>query len=427
MIYLEAPDPDLDPGLLVSASGAVMPSGWRPRAGSTRPTVEGGITVRVCHLIDHLDAGGAQQVVVDLVAARRDGIVPVVVSLRDSHRPYMSERARAAGATVHSLGLHKWDAPGLTRLRDLLADGRFDILHAHLDHANSSGIVAALSLGDARRPRIVSHLHNDPASHNGTIFRAVARTMAPRVDSHVAPSASMAAAVRAALRDRPRRLETIENGIDLETYRRDRSETERGRELRGGAKRVVGFVGRLARQKRADLLLETAPALLRAEPSTRILLVGDGPEEQALRKWCRRRGLSHAVQFAGHLDDVIPAFLAMDVFVLPSDFEGFGLVLAEAMAMEVPVVATRVTGVVDVVRPGVTGTLVEPGDAAALTASILEVFADPPACRERVLAAHSHVRATFSRDTMTHRFEALYDELTASGSRNPAGRVPSSA
>ena len=174
---------------------------------------------------------------------------------------------------------------------------------------------------------------------------------------------------------------------------------------------MIGTVGRLVDQKAFHVLLEAIRRLLAVDPETRVLIVGDGPRRRALEKQSRRLGISHAVAFVGYQSDVAPAYGAMDVFVLPSLHEGFGVVFLEAMAMGVPVVGTRVIGTIDAVRDGVTGLLVPFGDPAALAAAILRLFSEPNLRRTLCENAKELVRKAHSRENMAAQTEALYLEL----------------
>jgi glycosyltransferase involved in cell wall biosynthesis len=225
--------------------------------------------------------------------------------------------------------------------------------------------------------------------------------------------------------NRPRRVECVSLGIDLSRFDRALAQTERVAEYRGGASRVVGVIGRLVPQKAIHVLLDATPALLRADPTTRVLVVGDGPLRATLESQARRLGIDHAVRFAGYQEDVVSAYAAMDVFVLPSRDEGFGLVFLEAMAMGVPVVGTRVIGSEDAVEDGVTGLLVPYADAAALAGVVRRLLDDAELARRLRDTAAERVRRQFSREQFTAQVETVYRGLlqgrVAGRSHNPAG------
>ena len=167
----------------------------------------------------------------------------------------------------------------------------------------------------------------------------------------------------------------VYNGVDLERY--DHQEPcctlheEYGMEP--GAQ-VVGVVARLEPEKGHPTLLEAWPAVLRASPSTYLLIVGEGSRRDALEAQARELRIAHRVVFTGRRDDIPAVTAALDVAVLPSYREAQGLTILEAMALSRPVVASNVGGIPEMVEDGVTGLLVPPHDAAALAAAITRLL-----------------------------------------------------
>jgi len=365
--------------------------------------------MRVLHLIDHLGPGGAQTSVLDLVDARAADIEPTVWSLSGRVLAESSERLTKAGVPHEAFGLGPTNLAGLGRFRRRVAETRPQLVHAHLEFSSTFGIAAALSLG-AASPLVVVQLVNDLYSRPPWA-RLVGRLLAGRVAGYVAVSPGVRRTAVHAYRGRARRIAVIPPGIDLRRFDRARVDPSLTARFRRGASRVVGTVGRLADQKALHLLLDAAPRLLADDPGTRLLIVGDGPLRPALERRARQLGIGDAVTFTGHQTDVVPAYSAMDVFVLPSRYEGFGIVFLEAMALGVPVVGTRVVGSEDAVVDGVTGLLVPSGDAPALASAVLRLFSD---CglreRLRVEAARKVVR-DHTREDMAARTESFYHEL----------------
>jgi glycosyltransferase involved in cell wall biosynthesis len=377
--------------------------------------------VRVLHLIDHLGLGGAQRMLVDLMEARGPDIDASVYSLRARAFPHLVSRLSACGVRYGTLALSKRNPLGFGALLAVLRRERPDLLHAHLEYSTTFGCAAALMLG-ADRPVIVAYILNDPARRQAMLHRMGGWVLAPRIDAHVAISATIAEAIGVAYGGRARRVEVVPPGIDLSWFADGALDRGRVAELRGDATRVVGTVGRLAAQKAIHVLLDATPRLLTDDPGTRVLIVGDGPLRDELERHARRLGVAHAVSFAGYLADVRPAYRAMDVFVLPSRDEGFGIVFQEAMAMGVPVIGTRVIGSVDAVEHEVTGLLVEYGDAAALAESILRVLGDAALASRLRIRAAQHAREGFSREQVASNMESLYRDLHRA--RRAAGGNP---
>jgi glycosyltransferase involved in cell wall biosynthesis len=373
--------------------------------------------MRVLHLIDHLGPGGAQTSLIDLVEARSADMEPMVWCLGDRVLAESRERLGRAGVPCETIGLGLRGLPGLRRLRRRLAEARPDLVHAYLEFSSTFGVAGALSLGSAA-PLVVIQLVNDLYARP-LWARVAGRLLAARVAGYVAVSPGVRRSAMRAYRGRPRHVAVIPPGIDLRRFDRTRVDAAATARFRHGASRVVGTVGRLADQKALHVLLDATPRLLADDPGTRVLIVGDGPLRPALERQARRLGVDGAVAFAGHQADVVPAYAAMDVFVLPSRYEGFGIVFVEAMALGVPVVGTRVVGIEDAVVDGVTGLLVPHGDAQALATAVLRLFSDC-GLRETIRAeATAKVAQDHSRESMAVSTESFYRELLSARAAGP--------
>jgi glycosyltransferase involved in cell wall biosynthesis len=174
---------------------------------------------------------------------------------------------------------------------------------------------------------------------------------------------------------------------------------------------VVGVAGRLAAEKGISVLLESMKEVLAKVPRAWLVIAGDGPERAALE--CRAHDLriDHRVDFLGMRADLPRIMAALDVFVLPSLYEGFGLVVLEAMAVGVPVIATCVGGVPEVVEDGVTGVLVPPGDPSKLAEAILRLERDGELAKMLVEHASTRLRSEFDMARMLDAIERLYFSL----------------
>ena len=174
---------------------------------------------------------------------------------------------------------------------------------------------------------------------------------------------------------------------------------------------VVGFVGRLTRDKGIEKLLEAFEIVQTRVPAARLLLRGDFEPSDPVSPETARRLLSHPqISVAGFGDQVEAYFHAMDVMAFPSLREGFGNVLVEAAAAGLPVVGFAVTGTVDAVVHGVTGTLVPKGDAAAMADGIVRYLQDAELRRAHGAAARQRVMRDFRPETV---WEALYQEYVS--------------
>ena len=356
----------------------------------------------------------------DLVEVRGQDIDASVCSLRETAFPHLLRRLSACGVRYRTLALSKRNVLGVRAVMAMVRQERPDVVHTHLEYSTTFGGAAALALGKGH-PVIVAYILNDPARRQSLLHRLGGRLLAPHLDAHIAISPTIAEAIGVAYGGRARRVEVIPPGIDLTRFADDAVDPTHVQELRAGARRVIGTVGRLAAQKAIHVLIDATPKLLASDPSTRVLIVGEGPLRGELEERARHLEVAHAVSFVGHLADVRPAYKAMDVFVLPSRDEGFGIVFLEAMMMQVPVVGTRVIGSVDAVEDGVTGLLAPPGNPAVLADCIMRLLNDEVLARRLRATAVARVRERFSREQVAGRIEALYRDLLAS--RSAGGRM----
>lgn len=379
--------------------------------------------MKVLHVIDHMGLGGEQRVVQDLTVMHGPDVVPAVWSLRSHELPGTSDRMAAAGVPYRRFGLSPRNPLAAADLRRSLREERPDVLHLHLEYSTLIGGLAALSL-PAPRPLLVASVANDPY-RQGRFHQWAGRRLAPSIDLHVTHSRGIRDSVLRAYAGRHRRVEVVSLGIDLRRFDRALAQADRVAGYRRGAGRVVGAIGRLVRQKAMHVLVDATPALLRADPGTRVLIVGDGPLRADLEAQAARLGVADAVRFAGYQEDVVSAYAAMDVFVLPSRDEGFGLVFLEAMAMGVPVVGTRVIGSEDAVDDGVTGLLVPYANPAALAGAVRSILGSLELASRLREAAADRVRRVYSREQCAAQVEALYRELLEA--RAKSSSLPGSA
>jgi glycosyltransferase involved in cell wall biosynthesis len=372
--------------------------------------------VKVLHIIDHMGLGGEQRVVQDLCFMHGPEVEPLAWSLRSHELPGTPERMAAAGVAYRTFGLAASNPLPALGIRRALRETGPDVLHLHLEASTLVGALAAFSL--APRPLLVASVANDPYRQIG-FHRWAGRRLARSMDLHITHSRGIRDSVLRAYAGRPRRVEVVSLGIDLDRFRRDLADPTRVAGYRGGAAPVVGAIGRLVPQKAMHVLIAATPALLEAHPALRVLIVGDGPLRADLEARAARLGVAHAVRFAGYQEDVVSAYAAMDVFVLPSRDEGFGLVFLEAMAVGVPVVGTRVIGSEDAVEDGVTGLLVPYADPAALAAAVRGILASPDLAGRLRDTAAERVRRVYSREQCAARVEELYRELLEARTAGP--------
>jgi glycosyltransferase involved in cell wall biosynthesis len=379
-------------------------------AGKTqvRPTRR----LKVLHLLVSLPVGGAE----DLVAAIVRGLDPerfaAGVACLGLPGP-VGEELYSAGYPVNYLG-HNLKRTSLWRLvadvRRLLQELEPDILHTHLYHPNLYGRLAALGLGLP----VVAAVHNSYTRvkfHRRLWNHLLARTS----ERILVGSTQVWDDVRRYDWVPASRLLLLPYGIRLAELETPLSPEEARRAL-GVSGFVVGAVGRLEEQKGHRYLLAALAQARREMPEATLLLVGDGRLREELEHLAEDLGVADRVQFLGTRRDLALIYRALDLFVQPSLWEGLPLALLKAMGAGLPVLATRVSGVQDVIAEGSSGRLVAPGDPKALAHRLVELYRSLET-RTRLGAAAGHtIRERYSLEAMLVRLEELYLEL---GEKSP--------
>jgi glycosyltransferase involved in cell wall biosynthesis len=173
---------------------------------------------------------------------------------------------------------------------------------------------------------------------------------------------------------------TLYNCVEIPSPTAEKIATKPSKPKTGKPKFTLGIVSRLSREKGVDIMLAALPAVLERYPDTELLIVGDGAERERLLAQAETLGISHAITWVGlqPRERLAGYYAQMDLVVVPSRFEGFGLTAIEAMARGIPVVAAAVDGLREVIEEGVSGRLFAPEDPEALAAILLELLEDDP-------------------------------------------------
>jgi glycosyltransferase involved in cell wall biosynthesis len=366
--------------------------------------------MRILHLITELELGGAERLLATTLPRLDRKRFEVSVAYLYGNAPLRVELERAGIRVTKLDSRRKLDFAAFARLGRLLRDERIEILHTHLIQADLLGFFAARRV---RVPIVVSTKHNTHyfQSHGGWLERLDAFANR-RLNRIVAVSEAVKRFYMETQRLDAAAIEVIHNGIELEQFRSSPPLEKFTLGLRETDK-LVCAVGSLTEKKGHALLLHAWPEIVRAQPNARLALVGDGPLRGELERLTDSLGIRATVQFLGRRRDVPSILRAADVFALPSLWEGFGIVVVEAMAASVPVVASSVDGVCEIVRDGVDGLLVPPKDSKRLGEAIVRVLNEPALAKQLTAAAQEHAEQ-FSIQNTVGRLEALYESLMAS-------------
>jgi glycosyltransferase involved in cell wall biosynthesis len=367
-----------------------------------------GSRLRVLYLIDKMGTGGAQTHLEALVA----GLDPhrfeveLVCLLRGGIH---ADRLREREIPVTVLGLSRLYMPSglLAFLRFIarLRSARTDVLHTYLSAANVFGCAAARA---AAVTGVISSRRDTGFGDGRLMRRALALTnrWAHRV---VAVSDDIARIVGEREGLAPPRLVVIPNGIDTDRF----TPGERRVAVRTAlgippAARLVVSVSRLAFIKGIDVLVEAVPAIRAAVPDAMFLVAGDGSDQEKITRRIEALDLRGSLRLLGVHEDVPGLLAAADLFVLPSRSEGQPNAVIEAMAMGLPVVASRVGGVPEVSRHDREALLVEPERPALLAQACVDVLTTPELSKRLGHAGRHRARAEFSLATMLRRYQDMY-------------------
>jgi glycosyltransferase involved in cell wall biosynthesis len=365
--------------------------------------------IRVVYLAHAFHVGGAEEMVLNLVRHLPRRFEPRVCCIHSAGP--IGEEIRRTGADVTVLGLN----PGIRRpfdvngIRSYLRSTKPDIVHTFLLTASLYGRFAAI----VEHVPIVIGTEVNIYERKRPHHRLVERWLMRGTDRVVVSAESVRDFYVRQVHANPAKVDVIYNAVDFSQARpsKSRDQLREGFGLAAGV-RAAGVIARLTEQKGHRYLFEA----LAARPELadlHLLVVGDGPLRESLERDVRDRGLAPRVEFLGARRDLGDVLGAVDLFVLPSLWEGLPLSLVLAMGAGVPVVSTTVAGIPEVVDDGRTGWLVPPADAAALGDAMARVLADPAAAARIAAAGRDAVLPRFNVEGYVTAVTELYDRLLA--------------
>ena len=379
------------------------------------------MSIRIVHVIDGLGSGGAERLLtIYATELHRKGHDVHIVVLNDRNGNPERTNIEAAGIPTSLIPVGK--------LRNFCQIWRFfselkalkpDIVHAHLQF---SSILCSL-FGRFNGVPSVATVHTlegpELANRDGLRRWLMYKTLATFCDRVICLSNAAEAFARAnGLAGA--QIDVLPNGIDLSAFERT-SASER-RDLRSALgipehAPLIISVAVLRPPKGMDRLIRAMPAICKGVDGARLLIVGDGPERERLVALAAELGVADSITFTGQRPDV-PALMSLaDVFVLPTLDDAQPTVVMEAMASRLPVIATTVGGLPDMIEHSVDGVLVPPDDVAALEAAVSEMLTDFTKRAEFAAAGRATVEEKFSLDRQVARLTELYETLLREAKR----------
>ena len=379
-----------------------------------------GTKIKILHIITRLEFGGPPLSLLDLIARldRETFDVSLATGFTPACERDMIEEARKLNIEIFTVPSLVRDMRILSDLRALwqimriIKKGGYHIVHCHTSKAGFIGPLAARLAG----AKVVLY------SPHGTIlqgyfgriqtkfFILLQRFAAFFINQIICLTKLEISQYLEAGIGSTTKYNFIYNGIDVESMAQRRADRLTMRkDLRIGPNDYVGVsVGRLVPVKGYNHLIEAISLLKHNIPDIRLLLVGNGRERKALEEQAEAAGLLDYVRFVGLRRDIPELLSCADIFILSSLNEGFGLVLVEAMAMRLPIVATRVGGVPEVVEHEKTGILVEAQDPQAMGNAIARLYHNRQWANDLGAAGYEKAKHTFDIRKITEQYKELY-------------------
>jgi glycosyltransferase involved in cell wall biosynthesis len=372
--------------------------------------------VKVVLIINSLNAGGAERTLMHIATNLEGRYEPKILCLHEAGAYYQDVASRVESSV---LGLkHRVRAAEVGALTAFLKYERPTIVHTFLRNANRWGTVAARLAGVPVTVNSLQNMYYDEGSIRLQADRLLVRGATAAV--------SCSEAVREFFIESKgfpaHKIRTIYNAVELSDFR-ERCNQSYLHELLNVQKRArfIGTIGSLIEQKGHTFLLQAFARLSARRDDLKLVLVGEGDLTTALRKQAEALGIVENVRFLGMRRDVERILGALDVFVMPSLWEGFPVALLEAMASEVPVVASSVGGIPEILLDGRNGVLVPAGDPALL-AEAMEALIDDESLRSTLgRAGRASVEKNFSVEMMISAYIELYESCLVSTSAERSG------
>lgn len=384
---------------------------------------------RVLFVISNLDRAGGQLGMQDLaLSLSARGCFSAVCAFRDG--PLRAELEQH-GVPVHIVPDRRADFVALpwfprelvrirNALRGLIREYQIDVIQAHLLRSldflvltlrREPGVRHVFWVFDNVRwelERDALPRHRWLLRPKRAVFRSLYRGAAPHVSGFIAVSDQVAEALERGLGPLRNQLHIVPNGVSIKRFALARDRRVLRRELGLDPDAVYANVtARLVLQKGHRWFIEAASPLFQQFPNLYVLFVGDGELRGQLTAQARQAGLAERIRFLGERTDIPQLLASSDFFVLPSLWEGMSFALLEALASELPVIATNVSGARQVIRDGIDGLLIEPGDGAALRVAMTSLLSNAARARDLARAGRQRVEY-FTSERRTRQYFELY-------------------
>lgn len=354
--------------------------------------------INILYLITDSGTGGAENILLSLIKGLDKGRYSVNLFSLLGPGPLIA-KAKKLGIEAVSLKMKtKFDLISLLKIFFYLRGKRVDILHTHLYHSN---IIGYFLKKWKKIPIFLYTSHGLPIKKNSPLSLCNNLIMRRANQQIIAVSFDVKRKLINYGKVKPEKITVIHNGTDVGEFLPSE----------GGKGILVGTIATLRPVKGHRYLLYAAALVLKKVPDVKFLIIGQGPLRNSLEELAGKLNIAKNVIFMGYQKDITEILARLTLFVLPSIREPLGICLLEAMAAGLPVVATNVGGIPEVVKEKETGLLVPPKDPEALAQVILTLLEDKEKAKNMGIAGRKRVEQKFTIGTMIRKTEQVYQDL----------------
>lgn len=371
--------------------------------------------MKVVHVISGGDIGGAKTHI-EVLLTKLNQLDPMEATLLCVIESALSHECRRRGIPVKIIPQkQRYDISAMLQMADWINRNDFDVVHCHGARANFIALFLRLKV---RKP-MVTTIHSDYLTDfQGSKYKQWVYTplniFSLRRFKHFITISQIFRQMLIKRGFKDAQIDVIYNGIDFESTPKilDKAAFLQQYGISCGDQTLlIGCAARLHPVKGVDVLLRAAKQLFTHDVDALILIAGSGDEKERLMQYVRSNRLQNKVHFLGHLTDIHSFYNAIDVNVLPSHNEGFGLTLIEGARFRLSTIASDVGGIPEVIKDGETGRLFPPGNDQALANLLLDEIRNPAASKQRGEAFYKDAFQRFSDRQMAERHVAVYQKL----------------
>ena len=362
--------------------------------------------IRVLHIVERLNVGGMEQIATQLAAGLNTGAFETEMYCLTAGGPF-AERLRKQGVPVTIFDYRTYLLPGnIASLAGRIKKGNFQIIHTHTYSAGMLGRVAGFF---AKVPVIIHHNHTTGMETLGWRQRLSERLVTHLItDKVIAVSCATKRLLIACGFGTENKISVIYNGVESSFSQLSGRRDSMIKLLNLSGKKVLVTTASLTPHKGHRFLLEALKDVIKHHPTACCVFVGGGLERRTLQNQAAELGLTDRVIFTGIHEDIRPYLECADMFVLPSLRESMGIAIVEAMAKKLPVVASNVDGIPEVVNDGVTGVLTQPASPRDIALKISSMLSDTENMRRMGEEGFQRFTELFTLEKCVNSVRELY-------------------